>query len=151
MRSDLVKGIVQLEPSGPPFTLRPPFGNGPAFAFGLTDLAIGYEPPAGLNAENIETTIEPAIDADHFECIMQKSPAKQLTNLGKIPELVVTSEASYHAQYDYCTVKYLEQVGVDVEFADLGKEGIHGNGHMFFMEKNNLEIADRVYKWLKKH
>lgn len=151
MRPDRVKGIVQLEPSGPPFTLRPPFGDGPAFAFGLTDLAIGYEPSAGKNAEYIETTIEPAIDADHYECIMQKSPAKQLTNLGRIPELVVTSEASFHAPYDYCTVKYLKQVGVDVEYADLGKEGIHGNGHMFFMEKNNLEIADRVYQWLEKH
>ncbi|KAJ9492326.1 hypothetical protein VN97_g911 [Penicillium thymicola] len=150
MRPDQVKGIVQLEPSGPPFTLRPPFGNDPAFAFGLTDLEIGYEPSAGENAENIDTTIEPAIDADHEECIMQKSPAKLLTNLAKIPELVVTGEASFHAPYDYCTVKYLKQVGVDVEYADLGKEGIHGNGHMFFMEKNNLEIADRVYKWLKK-
>ncbi|KHO00651.1 uncharacterized protein MAM_01429 [Metarhizium album ARSEF 1941] len=151
MRPHLVKGIVQLEPSGPPFILRPPIGHGPAFAFGLTDLAIEYEPSARNNAEHIETTIEPAIDADHDECIMQKSPAKQLTNLAKIPELVVTGEASFHAPYDYCTVKYLEQAGVDVEYADLGKEGIHGNGHMFFMEKNNLEIAGRVYEWLKRH
>ncbi|KAL5439850.1 hypothetical protein PMIN07_011051 [Paraphaeosphaeria minitans] len=151
MRSELVKGIVQLEPSGPPFTLRPPFGTGPAFAFGLTDLAIAYEPSAGINASNMETTIEPAIDADHDDCIMQKAPAKQLTNLAKIPELVVTSEASFHAPYDYCTVKYLRSVGVDVEYADLGEEGIHGNGHMFFMEKNNLEIAERVYEWLERH
>jgi pimeloyl-ACP methyl ester carboxylesterase len=151
MRPDHVKGIVQLEPSGPPFTLRPPFGNNPAFAFGLTDLAIGYEPSAGEDGEQIETIIEPAIDADHNECIMQKAPAKQLTNLGKIPELVVTGEASFHMPYDYCTVKYLQQAGVDVEYADLGKEGIHGNGHMFSMEKNNLEIAERVNQWLKKH
>ncbi|KAF2851848.1 alpha/beta-hydrolase [Plenodomus tracheiphilus IPT5] len=151
MRPDLVKGIIQLEPSGPPFTLRPPFGSDPAWAFGLTDLPIAYEPSAGKNGENITTTIEPPVDDDHNECIMQMPPAKQLTNLGKIPELVITGEASYHAQYDYCTVKFLEQAGVDVEFVDLGKEGIHGNGHMFFMEKNNLEIADRVYQWLEKH
>jgi pimeloyl-ACP methyl ester carboxylesterase len=151
MRSDLVRGLVQLEPSGPPFTFRPPIGNGPAFAFGLTDLAIGYEPSAGKDAKDIETVIEPAIDANHTECIMQRSPAKQLTNLAKVPELVVASEASYQAPYTYCTVKYLKQVGVNVEFADLGKEGIHGNGHFLFMEKNNLEIADRVYRWLEKH
>lgn len=150
MRPDLIKGIVQLDPSGPPFTFRPPIGTGPAFKFGLTDLPIEYDPPAGNNAENIETVVEPAIDADHTECIMQKSPAKQLTNLAKIPELVVTGEASFHQPSDYCTVKYLEQVGVKVEFADLRKEGIHGNGHMFFMEKNNIEIADRVYGWLEK-
>lgn len=151
MRPDQVKGIVQLEPSGPPFTLRPPFGSDPAFAFGLTDLAIAYEPSAGVNASSIETVIEPAIDDEHNECIMQKAPAKQLTNLARIPELVVTGEASFHAPYDYCTVKYLQQVGVKVDFADLGKEGIHGNGHMFFMEKNNLEIAELVYAWLEKH
>jgi hypothetical protein len=151
MRPNHVKAIVQLEPSGPPFTLRPPFSTEPAFGFGLTDLAIGYEPSAGENAEYLETTIEPAIDDEHDECIMQKAPAKQVTNLANIPELVVTGEASFHAPYDYCTVKYLRQVGVNVEYLDLGKEGIHGNGHMLFMEKNNLEIAERVYKWLEKH
>ncbi|KFH46640.1 hypothetical protein ACRE_024880 [Hapsidospora chrysogenum ATCC 11550] len=151
MRPINVKGIVQLEPSGPPFTLRPPFGNDPAFAFGLTDLPIEYKPPAGEDAGKIKTTIVPAIDDEHDECIMQKHPAKKLKNLSKIPELVVTGEASFHAPYDYCTVKYLRQVGVDVEYADLGKEGIHGNGHMFFMEKNNIEIADRVYDWLQRH
>lgn len=150
MRPDNVKAIVQLEPSGPPFTLRPPFGNDPAFAFGLTDLEIGYEPPAGKHAEHMKTTIAKPIDSEHDECIMQKHPAKQLTNLGRIPELVVTGEASFHAPYDYCTVKYLKQAGVDVEHADLGAEGIHGNGHMFFMEKNNLKIAERVHEWIKR-
>jgi hypothetical protein len=81
---------------------------------------------------------------------MQKAPAKQLTNLARIPELVVSGEASFQQPYVYCTVKYLKQVGVDVEFADLGKEGIRGNGHMLFMEKNNLEIAERVNRWLEK-
>jgi hypothetical protein len=61
---------------------------------------------------------------------------------------VVTGEASFHAPYDYCTVEYLRQAGVEVEFADLGEECIHGNGHMFFMEKHNLEIAERVMRWL---
>lgn len=151
MRPGLVKGLIQLEPSGPPFTNRPPFGNDPAFAFGLTDLAIGYEPAAGKSADRLETVVEPAIDADHNECIMQKAPARKVTNLRKIPQLVVSGEASFHAPYEYCTVKYMRQVGIDVEFADLGKEGIHGNGHMFFMEKNNLEIAGRVYRWIQQH
>ncbi|XWW97834.1 hypothetical protein V2A60_005821 [Cordyceps javanica] len=151
MRPDLVKGLVQLEPSGPPFTLRPPFGNDPAFAFGLTDLPIGYRPPAGPHAEHLKTRVEPAADADLSECIMQADPVRKLTSLARIPELVVTGEASFHAPYDYCTVAYLRQVGVDVEHADLGREGIHGNGHMFFMEKNNMEIAERVYRWLERH
>ena len=150
MRPHLVKALIQLDPSGPPFTIPPQFGTPPAFIFGLTDLPIGYSPSPGPKAENLETVIEPAIDADHWDCIMQKEPAKKVTNLAGIPELVVTGEASFHQPYEYCTVKYLRQVGVDVEFADLGKEGIHGNGHMLFLEKNNIEIAERVYQWLEK-
>ncbi len=151
MRPDLVRGLVQLEPSGPPFTLRPPFGTAPAFAFGLTDLPIGYDPPAGARAEHLRTRVAPAVDASHDACILQAAPVKTLTHLARIPQLVVTGEASFHAPYDYCTVAYLRQVGVDVEHADLGEEGIRGNGHMFFMEKNNIEIAERVYRWLEKH
>jgi hypothetical protein len=82
---------------------------------------------------------------------MQDEPAKQLVNLAQIPVLTVTSEASYHAMYDHCTVDYLIQAGVEVEHLKLGEEGIHGNGHMFFMEKNSLEIAERVVDWLRKH
>jgi hypothetical protein len=33
----------------------------------------------------------------------------------------------------------------------LGDEGLHGNGHMFFMEKNSLEIAGKVLAWLQRH
>ncbi|KNG47722.1 FeS cluster insertion [Stemphylium lycopersici] len=151
MRSELVKGIIQLEPSDPPLIPRPPFGNDAAFAFGLTDLAIGYEPATGKDAENMETTIEPVTDADHNDYIMQKSPAEQLTNLGKIPELFVTGEALCHAPYDRCAVRLLEQAGMDIEHADLGKEYIHFNGYMSFMERSNLQIADRVCQWIQQH
>jgi hypothetical protein len=33
---------------------------------------------------------------------------------------------------------------------DLGKAGIHGNGHMMMLEKNNLQIADAMAKWIAK-
>lgn len=80
---------------------------------------------------------------------MQAEPAKRLVNLAKVPVLVVTAEASYHAPYDYCTVGYLRQAGVGVVHVELAEEGIRGNGHMLFMEKNNGEIAERVLKWLR--
>ena len=44
-------------------------------------------------------------------CWRQKEPARKLPNL-KMPILVLTSEASYHAPYDHCTVKFLQQAGV---------------------------------------
>ena len=38
----------------------------------------------------------------------------------------MTSEASYHAVYDYCTVAYMTQAGVRVEWLNLPDVGIYG-------------------------
>jgi hypothetical protein len=81
---------------------------------------------------------------------MQKSPARQLPNLQKVPILVVTSESSYHRAYDHCTVKYLEQAGVRATWIKLADAGIHGNGHMMMLEKNNMEIAAVMSRWIEK-
>jgi len=67
-----------------------------------------------------------------------------------MPILVLTSEASYHAPYDHCTVKYLQQAGVKPTFIRLADLGIHGNSHVMMMEKNNKEIAAVIAKWLDK-
>jgi pimeloyl-ACP methyl ester carboxylesterase len=148
-RPDLVKGIVALEPVGPPFK-NSPILPGPDRPWGITYGEIAYKPSLGPNAKEIETVTVPPKYAGYSACIMQHEPARTLFNLANIPVLVVTGEASYHAAYDYCTVEYLRQAGVKVEYANLAEEGIHGNGHMSFMEKNNLEIAQRVLKWLQK-
>jgi len=46
-------------------------------------------------------------------------------------------------------VEYLRQAGVNVTFLDLPKAGIYGNGHMMFMERNNVEIAMKIRDWLE--
>ena len=79
---------------------------------------------------------------------MQKSPARMLPNLQKLPILILTAEASYHAPYDHCTVKYLEQAGVHPVWIKLADVGLHGNGHMMMLEKNNIEIAGLLTRWL---
>jgi pimeloyl-ACP methyl ester carboxylesterase len=145
-RPNLVKSIVALEPSGPPFEGKAPsLGDRP---WGITVQEITYNPTAGPNATFLEKMTVPAKDTEHYDCILQREPARKLKNLSGIPVLVVTGEASFHAPYDYCTVEYLKQAGVQVEHVNLAEEGIHGNGHMFFMEKNNMQIAERVLKWL---
>jgi hypothetical protein len=63
----------------------------------------------------------------------------------------VAAEASYHSVYDHCTVKYLNQAGMNVEFVGLGEKGIHGNGHMVMIEKNNLDIAKVIDDWVVKN
>ena len=62
--------------------------------------------------------------------------------------MVATAEASYHAMYDHCTARYLQQAGVDVEFVRLADKGLRGNGHLVMLEKNSLEIARLVDAWL---
>ena len=81
------------------------------------------------------------------ECVRQADPPKKLPNLSKIPVMVVTSQASFHAGYDYCTVAYLQQAGVQVQYLNLTAAGIFGNAHFLFLEKNNLEIAPLVDDW----
>ena len=67
-----------------------------------------------------------------------------------MPILVLTAEASYHAPYDHCTVKYLRQAGVKPTFIRLADLGIHGNSHVMMHEKNNKEIAAVIAQWLDK-
>jgi hypothetical protein len=67
-----------------------------------------------------------------------------------MPVLVLTSEASYHAPYDHCTVKYLNQAGVHPTWIKLADLNIHGNSHVVMLEKNNKEIAAVIASWLDK-
>ena len=64
--------------------------------------------------------------------------------------MVLTSEASYHAPYDHCTVKFLEQAGVKPSFIRLADLGIKGNSHVLMLEKNSRDIAVAMARWLAK-
>lgn len=75
---------------------------------------------------------------------------RRLKNLAQIPMAVVTSEASFFAEFDYCEVEYLRQAGVQVDHLDLPTLGVKGNGHFMFLEKNNLQIAGLLHDWLRK-
>ena len=149
-RPKLVKALISIEPSGPPFENRVTT-NSTAIVrpYGLTNIPITYNPPVTNPATDLTRMRIPPARSDLSECVLQASPAKQLPNLAKIPQMVVTSEASLHAVYDYCTVRYLQQAGVTVDFLNLSAAGIHGNAHFLFLEKNNLEIAKLVEAWIR--
>ncbi len=149
-RPELVKGIVAIEPSGPPFH-NASKGNPPAREYGITDIPVAYD-PAITSAAELQTEQQAEPDAaDLIACTLQKEPARKLTNFQNIPVLLVVSEASYHAPYDHCTAKFLQQAGVPVEFIRLPDKGIHGNGHMMMLEKNNLEIAAFLGDWMQQN
>ena len=157
-RPDLVKAIVAVEPNGPPFfdvtnVPAPEWFRDSATQtrpWGVTAVPLSYAPPAN-NTSDLAILRQEKPDApDLTKCWLQKSPARQLPNLQKIPILIMTAEASYHAPYDHCTVKYLEQAGVHSTWIKLADIGIHGNGHMMMLEKNNLDIAAVISSWLSK-
>ena len=149
-RPSAVKAIVAIEPNGPPFQ-NAITGEDRARAWGLTDIPLTYDPPAKAAADLRPEQEEASEGRDITSCWRQPAPPRRLPRLQGIPILVVTAEASYHAAYDHCTSKYLTQAGVAHTFTRLEDEGIHGNGHMMMLEKNNLAIAAYLQKWLRSH
>lgn len=155
----MVKAIIAVEPNGPPFfdienVAAPEWFHDAAVQtrpWGITAAPLTYSPPASLASDLAIERQEKPDAPDLSRCWAQKSPARMLPNLKKIPILILTAEASYHAPYDHCTVRYLEQAGVHPNWVKLADIGIHGNGHMMMLEKNNIEIARVMLRWLAKN
>ena len=155
-RPDLVKAVIAVEPSGPPLrdveTIGAPdyFKEGlPTRPWGLGAIPLGYVPEVRSQNELQFEQQAKADGPDLVRCWLQKAPARQLPNL-KMPILIMNGEASFHAPFEHCTVKYLEQAGAKPTWIDLGKAGIHGNGHMMMLEKNSDEVARVIANWLDK-
>jgi len=140
-RPNLVKGIIGVEPAGPPF------GN---LKWGLTANRVTYDPPAS-DASELKTkqVTAPATGLDPY--MLQAEPARQLVNLKNIPIVVITSEASYHTPYDGASVAFLKQAGCTVEHIRLPQRGIHGNAHFMMMEKNSREVLQPILDWVAKN
>lgn len=152
-RPQLIKALIQIEPRGPPFR-EAIFSNAFVRKWGLTSTPLNFSPSLDVS-EDKETPLRPekykASDESEMDCYIQQAPARQLVNLKEVPILVVTGEASYHATYDHATVAFLSQAGCKkLEHLCLADVGIHGNGHMMFMEKNSDEIAKVVEDWIKR-
>jgi pimeloyl-ACP methyl ester carboxylesterase len=156
-RPDLVKALIQVEPSGPPVHDVDMIGAPDYFRdaaasrpWGLAAIPLNYTPRAASAADLSFIQEDKPLGPSLARCWKQAVPARQLPNLQKMPMLIVNGEASFHAPFEHCTVKYLEQAGVRVNWIDLGRAGIHGNGHMMMLEKNNLDVAAAIESWLAK-
>jgi pimeloyl-ACP methyl ester carboxylesterase len=154
-RPNLVKALLDVEPSGPP--VHDIINNGPPNWFsdaketklyGLEMVPLTYSPPITDPSELAFEQAPAPSNPDLVTCWRQKAPARTLPQLAKVKILIIQSEASYHAPYDYCTAAYLTQAGVKNTYIHLADLGIHGNGHMMMLEKNNMAIAAVMEKWL---
>jgi hypothetical protein len=147
-----------VEPNGPPFYENTVVGAPTWFkdgamgrGWGITRGPLTFSPPAKDPKDLNMTQQTQASGPNLVRCWLQGGTARQLPNLQGIPILIITSEASYHAPYDHCTSEFLKQAGVRHEFVRLPDVGIHGNGHMMMLEKNNLEIAALLVNWAQKN
>ena len=157
-RPDKVKALLAIEPNGPPF-YAVSFVGAPewfeysdtiALRYGITDVPLTYDPPVKDASELRIVQQEQADGPDLVRGYLQAEPARRLPNLRKMPILVVTAEASYHAPYDHCTVNYLRQAGVEPHWMKLAEHGIRGNSHVPMMEQNSKDIADTIITWMRR-
>jgi pimeloyl-ACP methyl ester carboxylesterase len=156
-RPDMIKAVLAIEPNGPPVHTVEFIGapdwfkeGGVTLPYGISRAPLTYSPPVKDASELAFVKEDKADGPGLVTCWKQKEPARQLPNLQKMPIVVVMGEASYHAPYDHCTVKYLEQAGVKPTFLKLADVGIKGNSHVMMNEKNNKEIATAIHQWLEK-
>jgi len=88
--------------------------------------------------------------------------AAQAATLAKIPTLIMFGDhlgdvqggpANWGTSYQSCEtfVKQLKSAGGDAEMMHLPTLGIHGNSHMLMQDRNNLDLADLILKWIDEH
>src|SRR5262245_25126550 len=142
IRPNLVKGIVAIEGGGQPF--------GGANVWGMSTVPVAYDPPVADRSEIKTKRIdapEPGVNA----YLLQEEPARKLKNLQNIPIVIVTAEASFASPGNPGGIAYFKQAGCKAEELRLVDHGIHGNGHMMMVEKNNREVLKPILAWIDKN
>jgi pimeloyl-ACP methyl ester carboxylesterase len=115
----------------------------------VTSIPVTYS-PAVTDPSQLSFVQEPAPDPGKLvRCWVQAAPARQLTNLQKMPHLLIAGEGANASNTNHCVSKYLTNAGVQNTWVNLKDVGIRGNGHMMMLEKNHLEIAAYMATWLQ--
>jgi pimeloyl-ACP methyl ester carboxylesterase len=145
VRPNLVKGIVVVEGAGAPF------GQGPQSSrWGITTIPMTYDPPVKDPSE-LKSKEMPPPEPGVGPYRIQEEPARKLRNLQGIPIVLVTSEASFASPGAPGALAFLKQAGCTAEELRLAQHGVHGNGHMMMVEKNNREVLQPILDWMDKN
>ena len=143
-RPALVKGIIAVEPVGPPFAENP---DG-KLNWGVTAAQLTYDPPVErFDQFKLEERLPTR--SYNVACLVQREPARQLPHFRDVPIVVVTAEASWMAADNHGIVDFLAQAGATIEHLRLEDVGIHGNGHAMMLETNSDEIAQVIQDWIE--
>jgi pimeloyl-ACP methyl ester carboxylesterase len=127
-RPALVKAIVAIEPLGPPFLVNEDLGL--SLDWGLTAAPLTFDPPAASPDS------------------LRAEPPRKLPALARIPIALVGAEASLFAHAGPATSAFLEEAGCHVDQIALAEHGVHGNGHLMMLERNNREALGPILRWL---
>src|SRR5581483_7862894 len=125
---------------GPPFLVNPDLEI--SLDWGVTAAPLTFDPPAA-SAEDLRR-------ASVGEWTLQAEPARRLPALAEvpIPIAIVEAEASFFAPSCAGTAAFLEQAGCRVDRIALADYGVHGNGHLMLLERNNREALEPILRWL---
>ena len=139
IRPNLVKGIIAVEGGGQSFT-----GNN---VWGMSTIPVAYDPPVNDVSElKLVDVASPEEGVAAYK--LQAEPARKLKNLRNIPIVFVTSEGSFASPGNPGGVAYFKQAGCMAEELRLTKLGIHGNGHMMMVERNNRQVLQPILDWM---
>jgi hypothetical protein len=94
-------------------------------------------------------------------CVTNLTP-QQLAVFRNVPVLVVFGDhladvpafaSLWTASFDTCNqfVQQVNAAGGDAQMLSLPAVGVFGNSHMMMQDKNNLEVADLILKWIDEH
>ncbi len=153
VRPGMVKGMIDIEGGAPalncyicnlsgvtPTNLTP--------SWGIVNTPITYSPAVTSPAQLVKVVNSAPAGPDLATCWKQGAPVHTLPTLAGIPTMVMAAESSFAIQTQICTSQYLTQAGVPNTYADLGANGIHGNGHLMNSERNSEQVAQFLLKWL---
>jgi pimeloyl-ACP methyl ester carboxylesterase len=143
-RPDLVVGLVQVEPIGPPFATM--FGPD-TLQWGVAAVPVTFDPPVSSPSE-LNLIVGEAFAPGAPAPVLQAEPPRRLANLSQVPIAVVSAEASVFRFTDGPLVDFLVQGGCDAVHIDLAERGVHGNSHGSMFERNNAEVLAVVTGWM---
>jgi pimeloyl-ACP methyl ester carboxylesterase len=142
VRPNLVKGIICVEGAGSPF--------GGQNIWGLSSIPVAYDPPVSDPSQITTRTVTPG-EPGVQPYRLQEEPARKLKNLQGIPIVIVTAEASFASPGNPGAIAFLKQAGCRAEELRLAEHGVHGNGHMMMIEKNNRQVLQPILEWIQKN
>jgi pimeloyl-ACP methyl ester carboxylesterase len=126
------RGAILLDEIGPAVLLT--HGDGSVFAW--------------VTAQERPELVKGIIAVEQRPESLRGQAPPRLKKLAKIPIAIVTAEASPSNASDPGIAATLRQAGCTVEHIVLAERGVHGNGPLLMLEKNNREALKPVFDWM---